>query len=595
MKHLIASLAGFAFSIGFAWVVNAQSIDMIKADRVNYIWGEGSGMTLHRADQDALGMLINQISAHVQSDYVLLQQEVTSNGKTSFEETFRGVINTYSSATLRNTERIVIANEPDARVFRYIKRSDIDKIFADRERKIHDFVKNGQQARADVRPADALRYYYWALTLLRSHPKSGEITFQGGGENGGLLSTMLHKLINDVFTAISIKVTDTRTETNLQTHVLDIRYDGKPARNFDYSYWTGRDWTNIYSARDGLGVAEFFGETKVNEIRFRIEYTFEGETAIDNELRDVMKELEIIPFRNSYLTVPVSGLGSGTPPPVITGTVNTLQDTRAYDEIMGKLVNAIRTGDHRTAQSLFTAQGFEMYRELLQYGNARIIREPRFAYISFNHTVVCRAIPMSFHFSGNRSFVEDVVFHFDSNKKIASLSFGLASEALNDVFGNTAWDDHVKMVLVTFLENYKTAYALKRIDYLESIFYDEALIITGTVLTSRTMVDGRYQDNQVVRYNRQNKQQFIRNLRHSFASKEYINIRFEDNAIRKAGRGGEIYGINIKQDYFSSNYGDTGYLFLLVDVNKPEEPIIHVRTWQPGNEDVEKLIDLSDF
>ena len=49
----------------------------------------------------------------------------------------------------------------------------------------------------------------------------------------------------------------------------------------------------------------------------------------------------------------------------------------------------------------------------------------------------------------------------------------------------------------------------------------------------------------------------------------------------KAGVGGEIYGIQIHQDYYSSTYGDTGYLFLMVDINDPDNPIISIRTWQP--------------
>ena len=45
-------------------------------------------------------------------------------------------------------------------------------------------------------------------------------------------------------------------------------------------------------------------------------------------------------------------------------------------------------------------------------------------------------------------------------------------------------------------------------------------------------------------------------------------------------KGGELYCIQIKQDYYSSNYGDSGYLFLMVDLNRPDAPIIKVRTWQ---------------
>jgi len=69
----------------------------------------------------------------------------------------------------------------------------------------------------------------------------------------------------------------------------------------------------------------------------------------------------------------------------------------------------------------------------------------------------------------------------------------------------------------------------------------------------------------------------------------------EQSEIRKAGKGGDIFGVQIKQNFFSSNYGDVGYLFLIVDLNNVEEPIIHVRTWQPEITINDSLYDLSNF
>ena len=73
----------------------------------------------------------------------------------------------------------------------------------------------------------------------------------------------------------------------------------------------------------------------------------------------------------------------------------------------------------------------------------------------------------------------------------------------------------------------------------------------------------------------------LRQLKRSFDSKEYINLRFANNDVRKMGKGGELYAIQISQEYYSSNYGDKGFLFLMIDINDPEKPIIKVRTWQP--------------
>jgi len=89
----------------------------------------------------------------------------------------------------------------------------------------------------------------------------------------------------------------------------------------------------------------------------------------------------------------------------------------------------------------------------------------------------------------------------------------------------------------------------------------------------------------------------MKNLQRCFDSNEYINIRFADNIVRRSAEKTDIYGIQIKQDYFSSSYGDTGYLFLLIDFEKPDAPLIHVRTWQPDKDpDIrDGRIGMADF
>ncbi len=583
----------------------AQSVEQIKADRKNFIWGEGSGVTLKSADQDALAMLINQISANVESNFTHLVEDVQTNGENSrYEETFKGVIKTYSSATLHNTERIVLANEPDAKVFRYIRRADVQKIFEDRKLKILDFVKHGLNATEEYRPADALRYFYWSLTLLRSHPDNSNITYTLEDGSTYLLSTWLHTLINGVFADISIKINDVKTDRNLTRYFLQITYKGKPARNYDYSYWTGQDWTNIHSAKDGRGIAEFHQIDQLEEIQFKTEYIFEGETTIDHELRDVMQKMVTISFGNSYFNIPVKDLTVKKnlkenhltkDAAKATAKLSEPDTTEPYIKIVEKLMHSIDSRRFHEVKDMFSEQGYEIFQQLIQYGNARTTGNADLKFIAFENDVICRSIPMSFHFQNNQVFLEDLVLYFDKDKKIYSMAFGLDAAAISDIYSNDAWDEAIRINLISFLEQYKTAYALKRLDYLESIFDDNAYIVVGTVLKRKERTDVKYQNRDVVRYSQFTKEEFIKNLSHSFASKEFINIRFEDNDIRKSGRGEEVYGINIKQHYFSSNYGDTGYLFLLVDMKDSLRPLIHVRTWQPGKDPIEDLIDLSDF
>ena len=205
---------------------------------------------------------------------------------------------------------------------------------------------------------------------------------------------------------------------------------------------------------------------------------------------------------------------------------------------------------------------------------------------------------MSFGFkNNNRKFVENVVFIFDKNKKVDAVQFGLGEEAYKDIMSKGVWSQDARLILNNFLEEYQTAYALKNLDYIKNVFDDNAIIITGRVSRRPQMrtETQAYIDNKVIKFTKQSKTEYIRNLAHCFAGNEFINIRFANNDIVKSGKGGETYGIQIKQDYYSSTYGDTGYLFLMIDVNDPDNPSIKVRTWQPEKDPNFGIIGLSDF
>lgn len=191
----------------------------------------------------------------------------------------------------------------------------------------------------------------------------------------------------------------------------------------------------------------------------------------------------------------------------------------------------------------------------------------------------------SFRHGMRKSFVEEVVFSFDNDGIINNISFGLGKTAEADILGKGVWSEEARFAIMNFLENYQTAYALKRLDYISSIFDDDDVIITGTVIhvPAKRLEDmqGMVFAHDIIKYNRHTKDTYLKHLKKSFDSKEYINLRFSSNDVRKLGKGGELYAIQISQEYYSLNYGDKGYLFLMVDINDPKNPIIKVRTWQP--------------
>jgi len=585
--------------------LNAQNIEFIKANRQTYIWGEGTGSTVKAADQNALAEIIGQISTQVESSTAGVTIE---NGK-EFKKTWKDVVNTYSSATLSNTEKIVLQNEPDAKVFRYVKRSEVAKIFESRKNKIIDLARNGETALKNLQIADALRYFYWSQTLLRSHPDASNIKMPLESGNEVLLITWIPIQINQVFANLSVTIDKVEPKDSYTNYLLDIRYNSQQVRNLDFTYWGGQDWSNINSAKDGLGVLELPKTQKSDDIRLKCEYVFEGESSIDMELRDVMQKLPEVPYKNCYIkvgqksTTTTSNLDSiniaktvETKPINNTQAVKPITETKDKDLIMKKVNESISNKNYAPAQSLFTKDGYSIFQSLLQYGNAKILKDVQLKYYQFGETVICRSIPMSFNFkSNNRTFVEDVVFYFDKNNKIENMTFGLSKKAVDDIAGNTNWSEEVRMQLINFMENYKTAYALKRLDYIEKIFSDDALIITGRVTKTATSPEFKYMNNTIVKYNQQSKSQYLKNLKYSFGSNEFINLRFADNTVKQSGKSKALYGIQIKQDYFSPNYGDTGYLFLLIDFTDSVAPQIHVRTWQPNKNADGSIYGLSDF
>lgn len=581
--------------LSFSLNIFSQTVDEIKNDKQKYLWGEGKGVSIGSADKEALKSLISQISVQVESSAEYEKTE--ENGK--YNDSFNSVVNTYSKATLNNTERIIISNEPDAYVFRYIKKSEIRKVFNQRKNKILEFVESAQKAKANLQIADALRYYYWSMLLLKSHPYAGEIYFTDEDNTEHLLKPWLSVLMNDVFSNIHFSVNKVETKENFKLVILDIYYKNKPISNFDYSYWDGKDWSSITSAKDGKGIMEFGGVSKaIENVKIKAEYLFEGEARIDKELEDVMENVEPIMFRKSYYQLQLNNNQKrkiNNNEIKNEDSISEIKNKDQFQSVLDKIFQAIETRQYSLVKNMFTNNAYDEYTKLLTYGNARIVEKGNLKFYKINDEIFARSAIMSFSFKNNKKFVEKVCFTFNNDNKISNLSFALSDKALNDILSKDYWSEINKFTIIKFLENYKTAYALKRIDYIESIFDDNALIIVGNNVRKINASDNNYINNTIVEYNKYSKQEYINKLRHSFSSKEYINLKFEDSSIRTSSKSDSIFGIQIKQYYYSSNYGDIGYLFLLVDLSDTKKPLIHVRTWQPNKADDGTIYGIGDF
>lgn len=89
----------------------SQSWESVKANR-DYLYGEGWGNSIDEADKQALSDLISKISVSVSSSTANNVKSSVTNGQLDELSQFSSSVNTYTQATLTNTERVIIHNEP---------------------------------------------------------------------------------------------------------------------------------------------------------------------------------------------------------------------------------------------------------------------------------------------------------------------------------------------------------------------------------------------------------------------------------------------------------------------------------------------------
>ena len=595
MKRLTLALG---IIITMALTVTAQGVDGIKRNS-SYLYGEGGGVTLQAAKEAALADLIQKISVTVHSDFTSKERELNQDGNVTSDAEYQSIIRSYSTATLTNVKTIVLKPEPDASVFLYIAKSEIDRIFESRVAKAKEFVGNADEALKNGQIDDALRYYYWSYCLVKSLRYPNEAKIFVDGQERSLLA-WLPTRIDDVMG--KVKVQSRRTADN--TYEITATYDGRPVRSMDYTYFDGVDNSPVYSILDGKGLVELRPGMAMDAVQLKLEYEFRGLSRNDSEVEAVVGAMKPAVYRRAYHRVALDGAAS---PAESTSTdVNgSMQSPLALTDmgtlgtaVMKPVMQALRSGSIEQCRKKFTAEGWEEFSKLMGYGKVTLMDDIHLDYFADGDCVVCRGLPVSCRFNRGRVFNEKLSFYIDSNsKQITHVAMGLGREAMNDVvLGHLDWSEKSRTRIVGFLEDYRTAYATKNLEYLDKVFDDNAVIVLGKRLHVAPQLNKEgYMNNHRVQFTQLTKREFLRNLRRQFQSKDYINLHFSQNRIYQLQKGVERYGIEIKQDYYSSNYGDTGYLTLIFDLTNPDQPVIHVRTWQEQPDPIFGVVSPADF
>ena len=203
-----------------------------------------------------------------------------------------------------------------------------------------------------------------------------------------------------------------------------------------------------------------------------------------------------------------------------------------------------------------------------------------------NGIIQVRNIPITVLAADDDNCEQELVICFNENGQIDNIMIALEEHRYLDVINAqiSVKDFHRRQAIIDFVENFRTVYNRKDIDYINNVFSDNALIITGKVVK----IDKKKQDltaqslnNEQIQYQKSTKEEYINNLKKCFKNNSYINLIFDDIEVMRHPKRDDIFGVTLKQHWNSSNYSDVGYLFLMINFEDELNPSIQVRTWQP--------------
>ena len=202
-----------------------------------------------------------------------------------------------------------------------------------------------------------------------------------------------------------------------------------------------------------------------------------------------------------------------------------------------------------------------------------------------SHGYQVRGIPIDIAEADENEKRQELTVDFLSNGKICNVAIAIDMHRYDQIMAEKSSDiDYTRrQVIIDFVENFRTAYNRKDIDYINNVFSDNALIITGKVVKEKPGSDLTrltLNNNRVV-YIKQTKQEYLNNLQRVFKNTKYINVKFEDIEVVQHPKYDDVYGVTLKQFWHTDRYSDEGYLFLMIDFRDADKPLIQVRTWQP--------------
>ena len=602
MKKLL-TLAAFMLSTLVAFGQNtAEEIRLARAiqddiEMNSYMWAIGTGVTKEEADKNAINSL-SQLgmtqTTIIDNNFSNVSTGSDAQSTMSTKATSVGI----SNLSLDKARVIFLAPQAGMEVaLRFMTREDWDRRHEETKLKIESYIESAKFA---FSVEDQLRYYSWANILMTGYTK-GDIKIDGL-HAGPVLQSNIRNILNNIKVSVIAIEEDKQNKNYPYKVMLDFLYDGAPLPSITYSYFDGSGTVSDEMVKDGRAMVQM--KKLPESFNINIDYTME-DLARQAEPAVVVLSPRTAPFKEAIKEVYTKGFRAKGEVDTNSDKVKSVvaqqlkkqsadyatitevkEDAQApYRRILSDIVASFSSVSAVNIRPHFTDRAWREYQMIVAEGNPTLARTPNWTFAELDSLVICREMPIKLNFKGNKKFVEDVVFRVNKNtKKIESVAYKLSQNTEKHIMAKE-WVERDRLTLITFLEDYRTAYCLRDIDYINKVFSNDAYIIVGKVLLQSKK---KYNDNNElidtegkVVYTQLSKQEYLVNLKKSFLSKEFVNIRFDDCNVAKGYNAKDgIYAVQVRQLYYSNNYSDDGILTLAIDMRNDVNPLVRVRVWQ---------------
>jgi len=420
-----------------------------------YLVGRGEDRDFSRADELALKDLVSQISVSVESSFLDVKQETNMQ----LSEFTQAIVKSYSSAVLTNAER-KIETLPGGkyRVYRYIRKTDRNKIYNQREDKIRNYVKTGLRAE-DANDFDiSLRSFYWALVLLQSHPERNGINSEINGESQ-LLAVFLPYHIQGMLNKVKVKAENVSAGSGSNAVYISAFNERGRINNLGLKYFDGGEFIEA-TVKDGKGIIYLPREyhDNVSEVSAMIDYQFLhllGNFPLDEEVK-MVAEYIFIPFDNQTRIIIRDAQVKVFEPEIKKG--GEVDDDHLI-KMTQSVIEAIKSREFEQVRGLFSDAGYTQFLKIMNYGKVSLYQgEHPIDFVRFGDRILIRTIPLVIELTGhNRKVIYDDICPIVENGKIVWTNFAINDEEAEDVFrrGKISGDLQERLLCLTFMEYYK--------------------------------------------------------------------------------------------------------------------------------------------